>query len=37
MDEERDGLHVLLTASARNEAGAIAEGSVEVVLSTADL
>ena len=36
-DEERDGLHVLLTAKARNEAGAVAEGSVEVVLSTADL
>jgi hypothetical protein len=36
-DEERDGLHVLLTATARNEAGAVAEGSVEVVLSTADL
>jgi hypothetical protein len=36
-DEERDGLHVLLTARARNEAGGMAEGSVEVVLSTADL
>jgi hypothetical protein len=36
-DDERDGLHALLTARARNESGAIAEGSVEVVLSTADL
>lgn len=36
-DAERDGLRVLLTALVRNEAGAEAEASVEVVLSTADL
>jgi hypothetical protein len=36
-DEEKDGLAVLLTARARNEAGAMAEGSREIVLSTADL
>lgn len=36
-DEERDGLRVLLTARARNEAGVHAEASVEAVLSTADL
>jgi hypothetical protein len=35
--EERDGLHVLLTAKARSEKGVMAEASVEVVLSTADL
>jgi hypothetical protein len=37
MDDEKDGLRVLLTARSRNEAGAMAEGSREVVLSTADL
>jgi hypothetical protein len=36
-DDERDGLPVLVTARARNEAGAEAEASVEAVLSTADL
>jgi hypothetical protein len=36
-DDERDGLRVLLTARARNEAGARAEASVEAVLSTVDL
>lgn len=36
-DEEKDGLRVLLTARARNDAGAMAEGSREIVLSTADL
>jgi hypothetical protein len=36
-DEEKDGLHVLLTAQARNEAGSMAEGSREIILSTADL
>ena len=36
-DEERDGLRVLLTAQVRNETGAMAEASVEAVLSTADL
>jgi hypothetical protein len=37
VDDERDGLRVLLTARARNEAGAQAEAAVEAVLSTADL
>jgi hypothetical protein len=36
-DQERDGLRVELRAHVRNEAGADAEGSREVVLSTADL
>jgi hypothetical protein len=36
-DEEKDGLRVLLTARARNDAGVMAEGSREIVLSTADL
>jgi hypothetical protein len=36
-DDEKDGLRVLLTALSRNEAGTMAEGSREVVLSTADL
>lgn len=36
-DDEKDGLRVRLTARAHNEAGSMAEGSREVVLSTADL
>lgn len=36
-DEERDGLHVRLTIKARNETGVMAIGSVEAVLSTANL
>lgn len=36
-DEEKDGLRVLLTARARSETGKQAEGSREIVLSTADL
>lgn len=36
-NEEKNGLRVLLTARVRNEAGTMAEGSREVVLSTADL
>jgi hypothetical protein len=35
--EERDGLRVLLTATARNEDGVMAEDAIEIVLSTADL
>lgn len=35
--EEGDGLHVVVRATARNEAGVMAEDSIEVVLSTADL
>jgi hypothetical protein len=36
-EEEKDGMRVLLTAKARTEAGEEAEGSREIVLSTADL
>jgi hypothetical protein len=35
--EERDGLHATLSAQVHNEAGASAETSREIVLSTADL
>jgi hypothetical protein len=36
-DEEKNGLRVLLTAQVSNDAGAMAEGAREIVLSTADL
>ncbi len=36
-DEEKDGLRVRLTVKARNETGVMATGSVEAVLSTANL
>jgi hypothetical protein len=36
-DQEKDGLRALLTARVRTEAGEQAEGSREIVLSTADL
>jgi hypothetical protein len=36
-DEEKDGLSVEVTAEVRSEAGASAQGSRQVVLSTADL
>jgi len=36
-DAEKDGLHVRLTATVKSESGLEAEGSREVVLSTADL
>ena len=36
-DEEKDGLPVLLSAKVENEKGVMAEGSVEALLSTADL